>query len=121
MTLELLKETVTYVTGNPYFWGSMGFTVAIAMFAGVLIYDGHLNQVKRGLVSVLSYACMLFTVNAFRVIDTVRNPLFSFSTTEPYRVYASLVSLVIVTLAWLLGLILGVCLFKHKYKDVDSL
>lgn len=121
MNLEFIGQTVAYVTSSPFFWGSMGFTVAIAMFAGVLIYDGHLNQVKRGLLSVMSYACLLFTVNAFRVIDTISDPSFSRSTTEPYRVYASLVTLVAVTLAWLLGLLLGVFLFRHKYKDVDSL
>lgn len=122
MNYDFIKMAIDYVVSNPFFWGSMGFTSATAMFTGVLIYDGHLDQVKKGLISVLSYACLLFMTNALRVAETISNPSFLYSTTEPHRVYASLVSLVATTIAWVFGLLLGVSVFRHKYsKDVDSI
>jgi len=116
MTSDLLKQAVIYVTNAPFFWGSMGFTVAIAMFSGVLLYDGHLNQIKKGFVSVVSYASIIFWVTISRVLQTTSNPEFMNQTVHPEYAYAGAISLIFITLSWLLGILIGVLIFRYKYK-----
>lgn len=118
MTIEIIKQAVIYVSSAPFFWGSMGFTTALAMFAGVLLYDGNLTQIRKGLVSVLSYASMVFWLTSTRVIKTISTSLAYPTSTHPEYAYAGLVSVVLITLAWVLGLIIGVTIFRIKYKGL---
>jgi hypothetical protein len=103
-----------YTQGGPFFWPTMGMTSAVAMFTGAIIYDGDLNQVKKGLLSVGSYALLLFWMILARVQDALNNSLVD--TNHPERALAGMISIVAITLAWLLGIELGVLVFNRKYK-----
>ena len=114
MTPELLYKAFLYVEGESYFWATMGMTTATAMFIGAMIYDGDLTQSKKGIVSVGSYALLLFWMIMSRVNEIV-------SVAPPVRVhpeyaYAGMVSIICVTIAWLLGIELGVFVFNKKYR-----
>lgn len=96
-----------YVAGAPYFWGSMGFTTAIAMFIGATMYDGQLTQVKKGLVSIFLYAFLLLQVTYSRI-----QPFLTLNGTHDPKLLAGIATIFLVTLFWCLGLFLGVLLFK---------
>lgn len=115
MTTELIIKSIQYVVGGSMFWGAMGFTTAVGMFIGAMIYDGELNQAKKGLLSVISYAIMLGWVNLARISESISLPDFNLQQ-HPEYAPAGVVTLVIVTLAWTLGVLLGVAIFRHKYK-----
>jgi hypothetical protein len=92
----------------------MGMTSAVAMFTGAMIYDGDLNQVKKGLLSVGSYAIMLFWMILARVQNTLNNvPL---DPKHPEYAIAGMISIAAITVAWLLGIELGVLIFNRKYR-----
>lgn len=112
--MTLLLKSIEYATGAPYFWGSMGFTAAIAVFVGAAIYDGHLNQVKKALISVLSYAGMVVWVTSSRIANTLS---ISGKEPNPERPLGSIVALICVTASWVLGVLIGVLIFRYKYKD----
>ena len=114
MSSEIFWITLKYVINAPFFWGSMGFTVAIAMFAGVLLYDGQMNQVKKGAISVLSYASTIFWVTVSRILETTGSP--GYKTYNPEYAYAGIMTLVLITLSWMLGITLGVRVFKYIYR-----
>lgn len=121
MNTELIRLASDYVTSGYLFWGSMGFTSATAMLAGVLIYEGNFNHIKKGLASVLSFSGLLFTINASRVAETVRSPVFLLDNHNPHYAYAGLLTLFFTTIAWVFGLLVGTLLFKRKYgQGVDS-
>jgi len=102
MTTDTALMCVDYITTAPFFWGSMGFTTAVGMFIGAVIYDGNLPDVKKGIVSILSYACMLFWIISSRVFNGISTAL------QPERALASLLTIMIVTVFWVFGVYLGV-------------
>src|SRR3990167_8523840 len=116
MNPELLRLALLYVTDAPFFWGSMGFTSAIAMFTGVLLYDGHLNQIRKGLVSVLSYASMVFWITTSRVLTPEHIQFLKTQSVHPEYAFAGLISLISITFSWIFGIVLGVLIFRVKYK-----
>jgi len=110
----LLRDSIEYAINAPYFWSSIGFTIATAMFVGAAIYDGHLDHVKKALVSVLSYALLVFWVTYSRVASIISVPDYEL---HPERPIGSLVALIVVTSAWVIGVFLGVLVFTyHRYK-----
>lgn len=112
LDVGLLIRTLVYVTYAPYFWPSMGFTTAIAMFVGAMIYDGQLNQVKKGLLSVGSYVAMLLWVTLSRVVTMAQR--------TPDRVsemtFAGIATILLITFFWVLGVFLGVWIISQKYQ-----
>lgn len=116
MNIELIKLASQYVFNGPYFWGSMGFTTAMGMFVGALLYDGNMKEANKGVLSVLSYFIMLFWVNGTRVNETTSKPTFLLETMHPEYAHAGTVTLLAVTVAWVLGVLLGVGIFTYKYR-----
>ena len=111
MTTDLIVPTILYVINAPFFWASMGMTTAIAMFVGAMIYDGQLNQVRKGLLSVGSYIVMLLWMTLSRVIDMInKNPEKVSEMT-----FAGTLTIFFISLAWLLGVFLGVATFNRRY------
>ena len=103
-----------YVVNDPFFWPSMGITVAIGMFIGVVIYDGVLSDVKKMLLSLAGYAVIIATVNLTRII-----PQLPFVTsTKVNQPFASTFTIIIVSLFYGLGTYLGVLLTKRAHKRV---
>ena len=106
---NLLKDSFIYVAHQNMFWGSMGFTTAIAMFIGVILYDGNIEESKKGSISVLSYAAMIFWTTMVRI-----NPPPLESQTHKGMVYAGIATVIYLTIFWLAGIMIGVNFFKHK-------
>lgn len=100
-----------FVANQNMFWGSMGFTTSIAILVGVLLYDGNTEQAKKGTLSVLSYGAMILWTTAVRVIPNAIEHNFTYSDGRPF---ATLVTILYITIFWILGVSIGVHLFKIK-------
>lgn len=112
MTQQDLFEVIKYVTNAPMFWGSMGFTTAIAMFIGALVYDGELEQASKGVFSVVSYVIMLLWVMISRVLSSLN----TVGLNEPAKAWAGTLTILLITIFWLIGILLGVLILRTKYK-----
>lgn len=99
-------DTLVYISQAPYFWGTMGFITAMAMFIGVILYDGKMKEVSKALVCVGSYAALLTWINLIRISHVgVKNWA---------QAYAGVATIILVTFCWLLGMFLGVLLANLK-------
>lgn len=115
MIESILSQTVQYVIQAPSFWSAMGFTTATGMMIGALMYDGNLDQVSKGIVSVLSYAALLVWLITARVAESITTSL------QPERSLAGIVSIVFTTVAWLVGVFLGVTVINLKHRSMNVL
>lgn len=108
---NLIIDAFYFVVGENMFWGSMGFTTAMAMFVGVLLYNGNIDHAKRGLFGVLSYAAMLFWTTLVRVMPNALEHNFTYNSPRPF---AGLMTILLITFFWMLGVFIGVNMFKIK-------
>jgi len=118
--MDLITSSFVYVSGASFFWASMGFTTAVAMFVGAIIYDGEIPRVKRGLVSVLAYGGMLTWTTLARTIPIYFEKFHSqdpatFKMNEG-QIFANPVTILFITLFWLLGIYLGVKIINKVHK-----
>lgn len=118
--MEQLISAIQYVISGHLFWASMGFTTAIAMFIGALVYDGEVPKAKRGIVSVLTYGFILCWTTVSRVVPIYFERI---ATEDPARlqmnqgqIFANPVTIGFVTLFWVLGIYLGVKLIHRQHK-----
>ena len=112
--INLIAQSFNYVVGDTYFWPSMTFTTLVGIFISAVIYDGNLEQVKKGLFAIFSYVMLLITVTATRVIDEI--PIAP----VPYKPIAGLVTTFIVTAFYLFGMWIGVRIVKHARQEADK-
>ena len=108
--------SLDYVVGDPYFWLAMGFTTAIGIFVGAVVYDGVLRQAKKGVIVLLSYAFILALTNFSRITPIIiRGEATSFE--QPF---AGVATILLVTIFYLIGMCLGVKTtnFAHKGKEI---
>jgi hypothetical protein len=113
--MELVLPAIVYVTSDPYFWSSMAFTTMVGIFIGAIVNNGDLEQVKKTILSIFSYFTLIAMVNLTRVIPQIIPNMKS-----PHQIFASTVTLGLVTLFYLLGIFLGVYMVrtaKSKGKD----
>jgi len=103
---ENFISVLEYVCSAPYFWGSMGFTTALGMFIGAILYDGNLTQASKGGFTVLTFAGMLLWTTSVR--------LYHSSIINPTLAYSGVMTTLLVSLFWVLGLILGVWVLSLK-------
>ena len=113
--MNYIIPSLLYVISDPFFWPSMGMTVAIGIFIGSVIYDGVLSGVKKMFVSLACYALLIGTVNLTRVVPTLPHV----DPTKGYQVFASIITVLIISLFYGLGSYLGVCLTKKAHKGVE--
>ena len=116
--IQLFIDAAIYVANSPMFYGSMGFTTATAMFIGALLYDGNIQEARKGLVAVISYVVMLVWTTGLRVFPNAVVHNFVYSPTHDGRAFAGMVTIIYISLAWFLGFFLGIHLFSlgKKYK-----
>lgn len=110
-------NSLIYIINAPYFWGSMGFTVGMAMFIGAYIYDGNMEQVKRGTAALGSYVSMLLWFTSIRVYHSTHG-LTVFNGNKPELALASIVTILVLTVAWLSGMLIGVYLIHRLHKEL---
>jgi len=113
MELSLLKDIFVYITNAPLFWGSMGFTTAIAMFVGATIFDGHIEQAKKGMVAVGTYVFMLLWVTILRVNDTI---IHSKIPTRNQMAYAGVATIFVISFFWVFGVFIGVFILNLRER-----
>ena len=116
LTLEIATKSVEYVVNAPYFFSLTGMTIATAMFVGATLYNGELKQATKGMVTVGSYAGFLFLMFNARVTDTL-----STSTTaagHEHMAYAGIATIIISTLSYIFGILLGVFISQQARKTV---
>jgi hypothetical protein len=114
--IAIVLSTLEYILGAPYFWGAMGFTTAIGMFTGALLYDGRIDQTGKGILSVLSYASMIIWMNLTRVSNILHGNL-DIGHSQIGMAFAGTATVIAVTIAWLVGMLLGVLIINIKYKE----
>lgn len=107
-----ISAGIIYVMHAPYFWGSMGFTTASALFIGAYIYGGDVTNLKKGIIMVLSYGLMICWTNIMRVTNALAG--INMPPSVLPMAYASTISLISITIFWLIGIALGVIWFKFK-------
>ena len=112
-------DSFVYVANQNMFWGTMGFTTAMAIFVGVLLYDGNLDQAKKGTWAVLSYVFMVIWLNLVRIFPITANPDYIYGKSNYGMPYAGIVTIIYITIAWLIGIGIGVNLFKHKHYKLN--
>ena len=112
--MEVVTNTLNYVVEGYLFWHTIGFTIATAIFIGATLYDGDTTTLKKGLITVGTYAGFLFMLNAGRLIGA---EVFNINHAQRY---AGLMSLVLITIAYLSGLIMGVHTVKYARKGAHS-
>ena len=118
MTFQLFIDSLIYVMNQPLFWASMGFTTSIAMFIGVLLYDGNTKDAYKGIISVGSYAVMLIWTTSFRIFPIIADKDYYslyVNTNRFGMAFAGIATITYITLFWLLGIFIGVQLFKYKH------
>ena len=118
--MEYIIESIQYVSSAPLFWGSMGFTTALAMFFGAIIYNGDIPTAKKGIISILTYAFMIAWVNLSRA-SAVLSPQESNVIVLPgiaklSQAISGTITTLFVTFFWVLGVIIGIKVFCFKNK-----
>lgn len=111
----MMNDALMYVISFPYFWISMGVTVASSMFIGAILYNGDVRALVKGMVSLITYFALLMTVTVTRVNISLVSAL-SHDRSNDYMAYAGIVTLLIVTLFYVTGLLLGVFVVKKARK-----
>lgn len=115
--MNILIDTLVYIIQTPLFYSSMGFTVSIAMFVGAYIFDGNLAHVRRGTAAILSYAMMLLWFTSIRVYSVTNGFKIPACTGRPEMAFAGIVAIILLTIAWLSGMLLGVYLIHRFHKE----
>lgn len=108
--INIIWQSLLYVTDDPFFFASMGFTTAVGIFIGAVIYDGDLKQIKKVIFSLSSYMVLLLITNLSRAIPEMS------VVTSPFKPIASAVTMIIVTIFYLIGMYLGVKITKRAHK-----
>jgi hypothetical protein len=94
----------------------MGFTTAMFMFIGGVIYDGRVEEVKKGVITIGAYVGMLIWVTLLRVnnrISTSGN-FANLSKENASMAFAGIVTILFITFACMFGIILGVSILKYE-------
>ena len=114
--LNTFTTTIQYITADLYFWPSMAFTTVIGIFVGSVVYNGDMKELRKGLILLVSYCCMVLFVTTTRVMPQLK------TTTHAYQLFSGIFTLAIVTLFYLVGMFLGVRItkFAHKHKEVSK-
>lgn len=106
MDISILTSTVNYVTSAPYFWVTMGMITGLSMFIGAIIFDGDLSIASKAMIGLGSYIFFVIQTQLVRIGNALQNNMIRHS--EPFMFYASNATLIIISLFWIFGVLLGV-------------
>jgi hypothetical protein len=110
--MNFLVISYLYVISDPFFWATMSFTTMTGIFIGAVIYNGDVGQIKKFIASLGCYIILILSVNLSRIISQIEydQPIVS---PQPF---ASIVTIILVTIFYLLGMAIGVLLVKRAHK-----
>ena len=105
-------ETIQYVASAPSFWSALGYTTASAMFVGSIIYNGEFRLAMKGIITIVSYALFLLIITNDRVAYVAQTQGLN----NVVMAYAGQATIVITSIAYILGMILGVLVTSYARK-----
>jgi len=111
--VSLFIESFKFVAGQTLFWQSMGFTTGMGIFVGVILFNGNSAQAKKGSLAILSYAAMLLWTTTMRILPNAIEREFIYTDGRPF---AGIATIFYITIFWILGIIIGVNVFRFR-KD----
>lgn len=111
--MNYLTESLIYVMSDQYFWIAMTLTTMCGLFVGASIYDGILEDVKKGIVSISFYTLLIVMTNLSRILPIV----YSGAVHSVQQPFASTITTLLVTIFYILGMWLGVRTVKHAHSD----
>lgn len=102
-------RSFTYVVFAPFFWQAMALVTIISMFVGVLVYNGDLGKLGKTTMTIITYGGMIMLTSITRIYSYTQ---FSFAQMLQGQGLAGPMTILIVTIFYLIGLYLG--LVAHK-------
>lgn len=114
--LSILGTSFAYMVKVPFFWPSMGMTAAISMFIGPLFFNGNLGTSLRALSAKMLFATMMFWLSVSQIIDATQNHPHLLTPGVKAVSYVVALNIVVVTIAWIFGFMLGILIFKNQRK-----
>lgn len=113
--IQAFPASFTYISAAPYFWLSMGMSAGFAMFIGAIIYDGELEYAWKGLLSVGMYGFFLAQIIFTRV--SYNYPMIIQGLT-PGQAWANITTIIVLSVFWAAGVMLGIFVssFFHKQR-----
>lgn len=109
-------DTVSYVINAPFFWTGIGMTSASSVFLGATLYNGDLKKLGKALLVIGFYAFYLFIITASRIYTVG----LTTGVVDVTKAHAGLLTWFIVTIAYVLGLIIGVTTIRMLHLKHEN-
>lgn len=121
MDYRILFETFSYISKAPFFWQFMGLSTSIFMFIGGIVHDGRVEEAKKGIITIGAYSLMLLWITILRVNDRIAtsNIYADLSRTNASMAFAGIVTTLSVSVACILGIVLGVSMVRY-WKSINN-
>lgn len=114
--MNYLLASLNYVTTDQFFWLAMGMTTVLGLFIGAVVYDGVIKDVKKVVIVLLSYVSILSFTNYARILPIIIKDGIH----EQNQPLAGIVTILLVTFFYLLGMILGVFITNKAHKGNEK-
>lgn len=112
MNSLFITRAAQYVISDPYFYGSMAVTILMGMFIGAIIYNGDFQQVKKGLISIISYFILIVITQLARIFPK----LTDVSENQYHQPLAAIETIIFITIAYIFGMIWAVILVRKAHN-----
>jgi len=101
-----------------FFWPAMAFTSMIGIFIGAVIYNGDVREIGKSIISLASYALLIILT----ITTRVGPDLGGISPEHYYMPFAGVMTILVVTAFYLLGMCIGVKIIKYAHhKEVKKI
>ncbi len=110
--LSTFVESINYVTSAPFFYQAVGITAVNGIWIGAVLYNGEVKTMWKGVITIGCYAVLMLVTNIPRVYSRLPNV----ATENIPMAYASTVTILLVTLWYILGIIIGVITVQHSHQ-----
>lgn len=104
----MLADSINYVISGLGFWSAMGWVAGCGVFVGVIIHNGDLKSLTKGILSFGFYAGLISYTTYLRVVGRELGNIFD---RHPNST-AAFVTNIFVALFYIVGMIIGVVTIK---------
>lgn len=113
-----MLNSLLYISQAPYFIETLGLVMACSAWVGASVYNGDLKMLTKGIITIGSYAAFLYLITSTRVNNVVN----TVGITNQVMAYAGLVTILVLTIFYILGMIIGVLTIYlvHKNKHLED-
>lgn len=109
-------DAIIYVASDQYFTIAMALTMIMGMFISAAIYDGETKEIKKFLISMGAYVSLILMTTYARVVPN----LYTITPSKQYMTFAGTVTIVLVTIFYLLGMCLGILITRLAHKGGEE-